>query len=87
MQSVPGVAYVNVDALGGIAERNDDGTLRTPNELTEAARLVVSKTPPAPRVRVNLPELPQAFAGDIRPAQLAYLVPEVPDTLILNLID
>ena len=87
MQSVPGLAYVDVDALGGIAERNDDGTLRTPNELTEAARLVVSKTPPAPRVRVKIPELPQAIAGDIRPAQLAYLVPEVPDTLILNLID
>jgi hypothetical protein len=86
MQSVPGVAYVDVDALGGIAERNADGSVRTPNELIESAQLIFAKAKPDQRVRVNLPELP-AGAGDIRPAQLAYLVSEVPDTLILNLIE
>jgi len=86
MQSIRGVAYVDVDALGGIAERNDDGSLRTPNELIEAAQLIFAKTAPDQRVRVNLPELPVG-AADIRPAQLAYLVPDVPDTLILNLIE
>jgi hypothetical protein len=34
-------------------------------------------------VRVNLPE---SNGGAIRPAQLAYLTPDAPDTLILNLI-
>jgi hypothetical protein len=87
MQSVPGVAYVDVDALGGIAERNDDGSVRTPNQLIEAAQSVVTRGSPEQRVRVDLPELPATGSGRIRPAQLAYLVPEVPDTLILNLIE
>jgi hypothetical protein len=84
MQSVPGVAYVDVDALGGIDERNKDGSVRTPNELIGAAQKILT---PDQRVRVNLPELPHGAAGRIRPAQLAYLPPEVPDTLILNLIE
>ena len=87
MQAVAGVAYVDVDALGGVAERNDDGTVRTPNELTDAAQDIVTAGKPEQRVRVNLPELPRTSDGIIRPAQLAYLVPEVPDTLILNLIE
>jgi Baseplate J-like protein len=87
MQSVPGVAYVDVDAFGGIAERNDDGSVRTPNQLIEAAQSIVTKAAPDQRVPVNLPQLRETGTGRIRPAQLAYLVPEVPDTLILNLID
>jgi copper chaperone CopZ len=87
MQSVPGVAYVDVDTLGGIAERNEDGSVRTPNELIKAAQDVAKKDKPDQRVRVNLPEFPEKNDGRIRPAQLAYLVPEVPDTLILNLIE
>ena len=87
LQSVAGVAYVDLDALGGVAERNDDGTVRTPNELTDAAQLIVTAGKPDQRVRVNLPELPRTADDVIRPAQLAYLVPEVPDTLILNLLE
>lgn len=83
MQSVEGVAYVDVDAFGGVAEKNNDGSVRTPNELIGAAQAIVNRGEPEQRVRVNLPEL----AGDvIRPAQLAYLTPDAPDTLILNLI-
>jgi copper chaperone CopZ len=87
MQSVPGVAFVDVDALGGLAEKNADGTVRTPNELIAAAQDIVTKGKPDQRVKVNLPELPKISSGEIRPAQLAYLVPEVPDTLILNVIE
>lgn len=87
MQSVPGVAYVDVDAFGGVAEKNADGSVRTPNELIAAAQGIVTKGGPDRRVKVNLPELPKISSGEIRPAQLAYLVPEVPDTLILNVIE
>ncbi|HWO02693.1 MAG TPA: putative baseplate assembly protein [Blastocatellia bacterium] len=87
MQSVPGVSFVDVDALGGLAEKNEDGTVRTPNELIEEAQLIVQQGKPDQRVIVNLPELPKSGDGAIRPAQLAYLAPEVPDTLILNLIE
>lgn len=87
MQSVPGVSYVDVDALGGIAERNADGTLRTPNELIDAAQVIAQQVAPDQRVRVNLPEIPKVSTNSIRPAQIAYLVPEITDTLILNLIE
>jgi hypothetical protein len=87
MQSVPGVTYVDIDAFGGVAERNDDGSVRTPNELIEAAQKIASGDKPAQRVVVNLPEFPGNNTDPIRPAQLAYLVPEVPDTLIINLIE
>jgi Baseplate J-like protein len=87
IQLVPGVAYVDVDALGGVAEKNDDGTVCTPNELILAAQQIVNQVKPDQRVQVNLPELPKSSAGEIRPAQLAYLASEVPDTLILNLIE
>jgi hypothetical protein len=87
MQSVPGVAYVDVDAFGGLAEKNDDGSVRTPNELILGAQKIVQQSKPDQRVVVNLPELPKPGDGAIRPAQLAYLAPEVPDTLILNLIE
>ncbi len=83
MQSVEGVAYVDVDAFGGVAEKRADRAVRTPAELLTAAQTIVNRGEPNQRVRVNLPD----FAGDeIRPAQLAYLSPDVQDTLILNLI-
>ncbi|HEV2830115.1 MAG TPA: putative baseplate assembly protein [Pyrinomonadaceae bacterium] len=87
MQSVRGVAYVDVDAFGGIADRNADGSVRTPNELIEASQLIVKQSKPDQRVVVDLPRLPETSTDLIRPAQLAYLVPEVPDTLIINLIE
>ncbi|MBO0862118.1 MAG: putative baseplate assembly protein [Chloracidobacterium sp.] len=83
MQSVAGVAYVDVDAFGGVAEKNADGSVRTPKELLDAAQAIVGAGYPSQRVRVNLPELSGAA---IRPAQLAYLTPDAPDTLILNQI-
>jgi hypothetical protein len=85
IQSIEGVAYVDVDAFGGLGEKNPDGTVRTPNELIAEAQKIV-KGPLGQRLRVNLPGLPKSPGGQIQPAQLAYLPPEVPDTLILNLI-
>lgn len=86
IQSIEGVAYVDVDSFGGLGEKNPDGTVRTPNELIAEAQSIVQGPLPQ-RVRVNLPELPKPPGGQILPAQLAYLPPEVPDTLILNFID
>lgn len=87
MQSIEGVGYVDVDAFGGLGEKNADGTVRTPNELIAQAQSIVQRPKPDQRVRVNLPELLTSAGGQIQPAQLAYLTPEVPDTLILNLIE
>jgi hypothetical protein len=83
IQSVRGVAYVDVDVFGGAPEKKVDGAQRrllTPEEILEEVRKL---TTPAPRVPVNL----AGFEGGvIRPAQLAYLTPDVPETLILNQI-
>jgi hypothetical protein len=97
MQAVPGVDYVDVDVFGAIPERINDQTTGaprplTPGEIVEAVqRLALAatsvyqpnklRTSPG-RVRAR-PAYAQAN-GLIRPAQLAYLSPQVPDTLILN---
>jgi hypothetical protein len=95
MQGVRGVAYVDVDLLRGIPEKIADTQqagerrLLTPDEI--AARVtepLIDESEntiqePISRIRVNL----AAFEGGIiRPAQLAFLTPDVPATLILNQI-
>jgi len=94
LQSVRGVAYVDVDVLGGLpekttdtdAERRPTRRLLTPKELAaRAAEFVQNATAgqPKPRVPVNLAGFEQ---GAMRPAQIAYLTPDVADTLALNQI-
>ena len=79
IQGVRGVQYVDLDLLRGIDEteliaqlelldRNSSTTL--PNVVTDATRIEVKGA--------------RFEAGKIRQAQLAYLQPTVPDTLILN---
>ncbi|HEX2739079.1 MAG TPA: putative baseplate assembly protein, partial [Rubrobacter sp.] len=87
IQHVPGVAYVDVDTFGGIPEKTVDvatGLRRVllPSEIeAEITRLTQSEEQPYQRVRVDL----AGSSGiSIRPAQLAFLTPLVPDTLILK---
>jgi len=94
MQAVPGVAYVDVDTLRGIPEKIlDKGTgqrrLLTPTEIAnhvtgpladaQGEEISPAPTEPLPRLVVNL-------ADKDSPAQLAFLTPDVPETLILNQI-
>jgi hypothetical protein len=89
MQSVIGVEYVDVDTFGGVSEKISDPStkvrrLRTPAEIADEVQVIVDLSQsqgPAHRVSVNLAD----FEGQsLRPAQLAYLSPLVPATLILN---
>ncbi len=95
MQAVRGVAWVDVDALGsideatllaGFGDAGDNGKGGDSASLmTHAAAPMASATVPAtppPRVQV----LPARYASDGTPlpAQLAYLPPNVPDTLLLQ---
>jgi predicted phage baseplate assembly protein len=94
IQNVPGVAWVDVDAFGGLPERftGEDGKRRiiTPDELAIAAAKIV--TPQSSEDPAGVPTVPErldvgvaAFDGeDFRAAQLAMFTPAVPDTLILN---
>jgi hypothetical protein len=87
IQRVPGVAYVDVDAFGGIPEKTADpatGSRRPllPQEIgAEITRLVRGEGQPAGRVAVALAS---SRGTSTRPAQLAFLTPRVPDTLILK---
>ena len=89
IQSVPGVAYLDVDAFGGIPEKRGDQqgtrTLLTLEELADAVEEIAQSTgaAPAQRVEVNVADLEGRV---VRPAQLAIFTPAVPDTLILNQI-
>lgn len=101
MQGISGVAYVDVDAFGGIPERraNPDGTRRllTLGEISnavaqivnpsiETAQYAASKRPPGPPRAVTA--VAAGFEkGAIRPAQLAIFTPAVSDTIALNQIN
>ncbi len=87
IQRVDGVVYVDVDVFGGIPQNTTDETTKKrrsllPPEITKKVQdLVNSRDQPFPRVLVGMagPE-----GGSIRPAQLAFLTPDVPETLILK---
>jgi len=89
VQKVTGVGYVDIDTFGGVAEKiADSGSqarrLRTPAEIAEEVQTIVEQSSsegPAHRVSVNLADFEDQA---LRPAQLAYLSPLVPATLILN---
>lgn len=88
MQSVRGVVYVDLDAFGAvpstIADAGADDGRRplTPDETASEIACIVGQAP-QPRV-LALPA--RSAANGITPAQLAVLVPELPDTLVLNQI-
>lgn len=115
IQAVEGVAYVDVNAFGGVPEKQpltqreieevtDDGELPlvdsrrllTPDEIAdEVAKIIRRVQGLSEAQRENLPAgeilpVPQRLTvslpvtGDLRPAQLAFLSPDVPATLILN---
>jgi len=95
IQNERGVAYVDVDAFGGIPEKTTDldGTRRllTLDEITDVVQAILDPSEfqegggeaPSPRVDTAVAH----FDGRaIRPAQLAIFTPSVSDTLILNQI-
>ena len=117
MQAVRGVAYVDVDAFGGVPEKQalteseivqlttagtlppDGRRLLTPDEIINEVRKIIRRIQQLTRdqiealsakgelrvperIVVNLP----GQAKFIRPAQLAFLSPDVPETLILKQI-
>jgi predicted phage baseplate assembly protein len=92
IQNIAGVAYVDVDAFGGIPEKKAeaDGTRRliTLQEMTDTvAALTDPESPNANRVQQRVDVNQAGFEnGALRPAQLAIFTSEVPATLVLNQI-
>ena len=83
MQRVEGVAYVDTDVFAGIPSVDPiTGLPITPAQIaTSVNGLETDPKSPYPRVPAKLAEMQE---GRIRPAQLAFLTPDVPATLILN---
>jgi hypothetical protein len=86
IQAVEGVEYVEVDGFGGVPDTNPDGTPIDPATLLSAIKAQLVKpdgtpVPPKNRIRIQLDS--QGSAG-VHPAQLAYLSPAYPDSLILK---
>jgi PKD repeat protein len=83
IQSVEGVAYVDVDMIGGVSEKDEAGEIRTPDEIAEEVQQMIEnqKETPEPRIQVKMARVED---GTIHPAQLAFLTPDVEATLILN---
>jgi hypothetical protein len=89
MQGVPGVAYVDIDAFGGVTEkttyRDGSRTLRGPDEITNAVKQIIKRTLRGRFTDDRVDAFPGgADHGVIRPAELVIFTPAVPDTLILN---
>ena len=81
LQAVPGVAYVDVDLFDGIRETE----LRGAKLLQQRLELLAAGTQPNPFVAVlgGRDEIADGVRT-VQPAQIAYLVASVPETLILN---
>jgi hypothetical protein len=85
IQAVEGVDYVDVDFMAGIPEKEQEGGVRqilTPEKIVAKINDLLtseSKVPP-PRIVVKLTDKERV----LQPDQIAYLTPDVPDTLILK---
>ena len=93
IQSVRGVEFVDVEAFGGVPEKIskpalNDGEARerrllTPEEIAERVQQLTQNESgrPQQKLEVNMADYED---GEIRPAQIAFLNADVPETLILN---
>jgi hypothetical protein len=100
IQSVPGVSYVDLDALGGIKPTDlvQFPPATAPNQqaapsasrggaIPRAPKAVVPNDPPLPAisgVSAIVPRLARRAHHVLRPAQIAYLPPELLDLFVLT---
>jgi hypothetical protein len=86
IQRVDGVDYLDVDTFGGIPEKTDESgqrRVRTRDEIVNEARMLEQSQTDEPLQRVAV-EAAGSDDSSIHPAQLAFLTPRVPETLILK---
>ena len=83
IQGVEGVVYSDIDVLDGISETE----LSSETALKDKTDILVKTSSPKPFVKAERARRAKPPEAHILPAQLAYLSPDVPDTLILNQIE
>jgi hypothetical protein len=79
IQSVEGVDYVDVDVFDSIPETIS----AIPDALEKKLKNLAGAATEAPAPRISI-KMARIEGGAIKPAQIAYLTPVVPDTLILK---
>ena len=87
MQAVDGVDLVDIDLLDGITETDATDPEVLAGRLDALGASAAEAAPPPDRVRAETTRLVSVSGSSentIRPAQIAYLNPELPDTLILT---
>lgn len=88
IQAQRGVKYVDVEALGSVAQRTSSGELRSPQEISNAAKKVfdtaTAKGRPKSYVEVKSIRLDK---DSVLPAQIAFFIPTLAETLLLNRIE
>jgi predicted phage baseplate assembly protein len=89
IQRVAGVAYVDVDEFAAQSKESVGKLLelktQTQARVAESEQsLAINAAPPPPNPYVRA-EMARVEGGKIKPAQLAFFLPDVPETLILNL--
>jgi predicted phage baseplate assembly protein len=84
IQGVAGVTYVDVDVFDVISETQLLRGFSAPTAATLKLLDRIPIEPPRTAKANELLQLPLAGGARILPAQLAYLAPDVPDTLILQ---
>jgi predicted phage baseplate assembly protein len=99
IQAVEGVDYVSVKHFGGLPERGSDGRIITFEEIralidgrpaqtdpasgvTSPAVVGIAIAPPREWIPARLATMDEA--GNVRPAQIVLMTPDVPDTIILT---
>lgn len=88
IQNQRGVLFVDVDALGAASQLTESGERRSPQELSAAMRDVFARAAqsgrPDPYVRIRGI---RKTAGQVLPAQLGVLLPNLAETLLLTRIE
>ncbi|MGH6838263.1 MAG: putative baseplate assembly protein [Methylocella sp.] len=88
IQGQRGVKYVDVEALGAVSQLTFSGQLRAPQEISAAAKKVIgdatAKGRPNPFVEVKGIRVEK---HEVLPAQIAFFIPTLPETLLLNRIE
>jgi len=79
IQGVDGVAYVDVDVLSVISE----AIATVPDDLESELNALANAASQVPPSRISM-KMARTEGGVTKPAQIAYLTPAVPDTLILK---
>ena len=93
IQTIPGVAYADVDLLATISESgevkpfvalktDDDGANKDEVEILQVAIDKLSRVELVDRIEMR--GEPQIINGKILPAEIAYFSPDIPDALILK---